>query len=919
MDYQTLTDSFANPAAAYRPMLFWIWNGEITREGIATQLADFAAKGAGGVFLHPMGENFRLGDFLQGISPGYLSDEYFELVRYAAERAKDLGLYLWLYDEGGWPSGSAQGAVVEGHPELAGNRLHVHRLRAADPASLPANIIAAVGLPEMGVPQPLDLREVAQGLWPHDEMLAFTLEPDGYAIDILSPAAVQRFIHVTHERYAAVMGEFFGNTIPGMFTDETSLGGAVGGGAVPWTRDLLEVLSTQMGRDARVYLPLLFSPDDVGADVYSRYSEHEIVAARCEYYDVLTRRFSDAYWRQITDWCGEHGLIHTGHVGGEDNLPDNLSFGHFFRTAGVLHAPGVDAIWRHLFPGQDNFPFPRLAQSALNQQPALGCACKKPVTAPEWQNLAITETNAVYGFGFRYEQMRWVADYHFQGGINCYGPMATHYTCEGGRLYCTMSHLGPGNPLWPSYKPFADYIGRLCAMMRGSREHARVAVYYPVEALWTIDGMAEAWQSLKETCQTLNNLQIAFDFLNPDLLAALEPRGGSAMAEGLEYKLVIVPATLAMSSSHLTKLGALAAAGVQLILLEHWPLHPADMGGLQGFEQALEALQAAGQSPLDGGALEERLSAMHLVDPWLKLAHPAPALLMAARDAGDARVYLLTNDSDTVLEPSLVAHTQQAMTLEAWDPRDGEIVTLLTTETDKAAKIRPLLPPWSSLILALRPRRDDEPAQPAKKETAEERQFTHWLADPSRRLHHVPHADVLAEFLQATEVRVADEYVIREGAVEIIEDAEPRHPFVEGPAELLLWQDWGMPEFSGHVEYSFDFTVSPDFVDRPLILDLGNVFWTAAVWIDDRFVGESIWHPYTLDISGHVQAGANRLRVVVGNTLANQACEESVIAEAQERGWCNTYLQRAIPMMREDLRSGLVGPVRIIVGLLQPD
>lgn len=918
MDYQTLSAHFARPEAAYRPMLFWMWNGEITREGIAQQLAEFAAKGAGGVFLHPMGESFRLNDFVEGISPGYLNDEYFDLVRYAAECARDLGLYLWLYDEGGWPSGSAQGKVVEGHPELAGKRLHVYRLRAADGATLPDNVIAAVGIPEMGVPQPLDLREVAQGLWPHDEMLVFTLEADGYAIDILSTEAVKRFIHVTHERYAAVAGEFFGNTIPGMFTDETNIGGAVGAEAVPWTRDLLESLTAQMGRDARIYLPLLFAPDAVGIDVFNRYSEHEIVAARCEYYDVLTRRFSEAYWRQLTDWCAEHGLIHTGHVGGEDNLPDNLSFGHFFRTAGVLHAPGVDSIWRQIFPGQDNFPFPRLAQSALNQQPATGCGCRQPMAAPEWENLTITETNAVYGFGFRYDQMRWVADYHFQGGINLYAPMATHYTCEGGRLYCTMSHFGPGNPLWPSYKPFAEYIGRLCAIMRGSHERASVAVYYPIEALWTIDGIAEAWQSLKETCQTLNNLQIGFDFLNPDLLASLQAHGDVAMAEGLAYKVIIVPATLAMSAAHLTRLGDLAAAGVHVIFLEHWPLQPADMSGLAAHQHALATLQAGGHAPLEGGALEERLGHMHLVDPWLKLAEPAPALLLAAREAGDARIYLLTNDSDLVLEPSLLVHTQQEMALEAWDPRDGETVTMLTTEPDKTAKLRPVLPPWSSLVLVLRPQADDEPAQPAKRETEEERHFTHWLADPRRRLHHVPHADVLAEFLQATEVRVVDEYVIREGAVEIVKEAEPRHPFVEGPADLLLWQDWGMPEFSGHVEYSFDFTVSPHFVHRPLLLDLGNVFWTAAVWINDQFVAETIWHPYTLDISEKVRAGENRLRVVVGNTLANQACLENVITEAQERGWCNPYLKRALPMMQEDLRSGLVGPVRIIVGVLQP-
>ena len=915
MDLQALAATFAKPAAAYRPMLFWIWNGEITREGIREQIAEFAARGAGGFFFHPMGEHFRLQDFVQGMNPPYLSDEYFALVRYAVECARANGLYAWLYDEGGWPSGTAQGKVVEGHPELRGKRLHVHRVQAGD--TVPENIVAALSIPEMGIPQPLDLRDVAQGMWPQSEALVFTIQPDGFPVDILSHAAVRRFIEVTHERYAEVVGEFFGNTIPGMFTDETSLGGQAGGPAIPWTRGLLEALTERMGRDGRLYLPLIFAPEAVGRDVFNRYSEHEMVAARCDYYEVLTRQFSGAYWRQITDWCAEHNLIHTGHVGGEDNLPDHVSFGHFFRTAGALHAPGVDVIWRQLFPGHDNFPFPRLATSALKHQPQ---AFRTP-SASVWSNLAITETNAVYGFGLQYEQMRWMADYQFQGGLNLYAPMATHYTCEGGRLYCTMSHFGPGNPLWPAYHAFADYIGRLCALTRHTVEPSPIAVYYPVEALWTRDGTQESWESLRETCLTLLNLQIGFDFLDGDFLPTLKPDNLQAVSGDVAYKLIIVPACLALSAATLSKLADLAADGVPVIFLEHWPLQPAEMSGLHLFERALQSLQSMGLAPLNGGALEERLAGSHLVDQWLRIADPEPALLLSARnlsgEAGPARVYLLTNDSDQVLEPYLTIRAPEPMVLEAWDPRDGEIVSLLAAIPNETAELRPVLAAWSSMILVLRPAAG--PLPKIAPEDRHAREFARWLAAPKRRGHRPPHTDLLAEFIQADEVNIVDEYVIREGNVEIITDAEPRRPFVDGAAELMLWQDWGMPEFSGHVEYVFEFTVSPEYQNSPLLLDLGNVFWTASVWLNDQHLGDSLWPPHMLDITEQVQTGTNRLRVIVGNTLANQACEQHVIDEAKEHGWCNPYLQRAIPMMQEDLRSGLTGPVRIVVGTLQPE
>ncbi|HJN14600.1 MAG TPA: hypothetical protein QGH10_03875, partial [Armatimonadota bacterium] len=64
-----LAAMFAGPPMPNRPMMFWIWNGEITRDRINTGIAEMKAKGCGGFFMHPMGEDFRLGDFLEGQSP----------------------------------------------------------------------------------------------------------------------------------------------------------------------------------------------------------------------------------------------------------------------------------------------------------------------------------------------------------------------------------------------------------------------------------------------------------------------------------------------------------------------------------------------------------------------------------------------------------------------------------------------------------------------------------------------------------------------------------------------------------------------------------------------------------------------------------------------------------------------------------
>ena len=58
--------------------------------------------------------------------PDYLTPAFFELCAYAIEKAKELGVICWLYDEGGWPSGGACGKVLKDHPEYAREVLNIY-------------------------------------------------------------------------------------------------------------------------------------------------------------------------------------------------------------------------------------------------------------------------------------------------------------------------------------------------------------------------------------------------------------------------------------------------------------------------------------------------------------------------------------------------------------------------------------------------------------------------------------------------------------------------------------------------------------------------------------------------------------------------------------------------------------------------
>ncbi len=59
-----------------------------------------------------------------------MSDALLGYMRFAVEEAERTGMWVILYDEGMYPSGSSSGQVVEGHPEL-----RLRALFAEDPGA----------------------------------------------------------------------------------------------------------------------------------------------------------------------------------------------------------------------------------------------------------------------------------------------------------------------------------------------------------------------------------------------------------------------------------------------------------------------------------------------------------------------------------------------------------------------------------------------------------------------------------------------------------------------------------------------------------------------------------------------------------------------------------------------------------------
>ena len=81
----------------FRATPLWSWNNKIIAEELVRQIAEMKQAGMGGFVIHARA----------GLKTEYLSEDWFSCVQVCLEKARELGMIVWIYDDCGWPSGFA--------------------------------------------------------------------------------------------------------------------------------------------------------------------------------------------------------------------------------------------------------------------------------------------------------------------------------------------------------------------------------------------------------------------------------------------------------------------------------------------------------------------------------------------------------------------------------------------------------------------------------------------------------------------------------------------------------------------------------------------------------------------------------------------------------------------------------------------
>lgn len=678
--------AFAAPGVENAVFYAWVWNAPIDRQGICDRLDEMQRMGIRATYILPEPKTFRPASIPTMMEPDYLTPPYFELFAFAMEEAERRGIRTWLYDEGGWPSGSACGKVLLENPHLAKHALASrevsvpagqHYVPAADAlAAFDKDGCLVYCADDDTVPAAFEEETSLKEYYARRCFFEAPGVPD-YP-DLMLRESCDAFLASTHEKYAPYLAGQLGKNMTAVFTDE-----AKAPGLVPFAKGIRERFESEYGYSVLPYLPALEKWLHTDAPAL----DAPAARAAVDFYDLASRMLCENWLMPQKEWCNSYGMCFTGHMDRDDEpCAGMIGFcWHLLRALRCLDIPGVDVIWRQLWPGKpvparivgtlSNGFFPRYAASAAAQNGS---------------PYALTETAAIYGNGLTPEKLRWLLGYQAVRGINRFNLNSFTHSTDGWMMGGALPSFREHNACYADLAPFNAWAQRLAWAASQGRRAAEIALYQPVRDIWAGDtGIVQRFDALG---RALDACGAEFDIFDDDVLENADPAaldGGELRLNLALYRTLVLPAGASLPPESETVLRRFMAGGGRVCCV----------GGecaLPGVEIIADVQSAFGHAlPLSGDTEGIRISRRELEDGTLYIVFnekDAPARFGVAFDGRSVRrLWLQDGRVSTAADGEL--------TLES-----GEVAVFLcgncaaalpAAEEPVFAHVMPLGGPWS--------------------------------------------------------------------------------------------------------------------------------------------------------------------------------------------------------------------------------
>ncbi|WP_321004141.1 glycosyl hydrolase [Eisenbergiella porci] len=832
--------------------------------------------------------------------PDYLGSGWWEDMELLVQEAKRLGLKMWIFDDGSYPSGTANGLIGERYPQYTKRYLAVQYVDAIGPARERGVLIdqwledgerflcAVAGRrldhdARFSMDSLIDVTGFVQDgilYWdiPEGEWRIFICKVTGNGgeewtknyLNPLDPEGTRAFLDLVYEEHYRHLGADFGDTIQGFFTDEPRFGNSPGYDrllgddmVLPWSETLLEELAGEAGcgksfsgnspcgdsfggffSDFVRLLPALwFDCGERTADV------------RYRYMDVVSRRFGKNFIGQMGDWCREHGVRLIGHVIEENGSHARLGYGpgHYFRAMDGLDMAGIDVV-NNIYPGRRDGRFLTHFNNYDAQFNHWGLSKMASSCAhldPRKRGNSVCEAFGAYGWSEGLKTMKWITDAMCVRGINHIIPHAFSPREFPDPDCPPHFYAGGNNPQFRLFSVWADYANRVCARICDGVHVASAAVLYHGESEW-----GGACDPFEKAVKALMLRQIDCDVVPGDWLVDRERSrvedGRLKIAEE-SFGALIVPYAQYLPGQVTKRLQELAAQGIAVVFAGDFPKR-SYLG--EKFEPVC-GMKKAAYDELAGMLTEMDLRDIEVEDG----GSYGEYLVFSHYRQGERDSYFLTNESlFQKIEAEVCFRDERQACF--YDPMTGEFLEAhqrrkLGKDGEKTV-VSLLLRPYESVFVVFGE--------------------TGVKCGKNRRMYARKTGEVVELPAKGWEISVSGPL------------AWPEFTRTEYTETGSLAAPGRLPEFSGTVRYRMQFEAR---VGRA-VLSLGEAYEAVQVWVNGRKAGDAICPPYLFFLEeGMLQDGENELVAEVTNTLA-KAHHDNVF----DRYWVQEP-------------AGLLGPVKV--------
>lgn len=827
--------------------------------------------------------------------PDFLGPKWWKDMNIIMEEARNRGMKVWILDDDHFPTGHAGGRVKEApadlHRMFLGER-YVDTIGPAKGTSLLVDTLLMCGLrPTISEPQHasgknklvsviavrrdpsagtllgecVDLTDLV-----HDGILYWDI-PDGYwrvfiisenkdcgskaQEDYLNPLdreSVRILLDTVYEAFYERYREDFGKTIAGFFSDEPGFyndpatfdfDSKPGKQRVPlpWSREMPALLEQALGKDYRNYLYLLWQ--DAG-------EQSNIV--RYTYMNIVSKLYADHFCSQIGAWCRARGVEYIGHVLEDNNVHARLGSGagHFFRSLWGQDMSGLDVVLWQIVPGFDELSYRQPTGETDSEFYHYGLA-KLGVSLghidPKKQGRTMCELYGAYGWTEGLKLMKWLTDHMLVRGVNHFVPHAFTQKAFPDPDCPPHMYASGKNPQYRYYKHLNRYINRISHLISEGRHVATAAVVYHAEAEWSGKAMY-FHKPVKELMQH----QIDCDVLPIDvLLEAASVKNGKLQVHLEDYECLIVPYAEALPAAMVRRLTEFAEQGLTVRFVDGLPQRSSEGGDVSAELSELAGhrnvkivlLDKLAQDLIKDGHFDIRVDQY---EPYLRNYHYSH---------GDLDVFMFFNEHphQTIRTPIVLPVQGDVYAYDAFLNR----LTRLDADGEAGAKaVQLVLSPYELIVL----------------------------------LHG---ADLEGYAVTPPRHAMGSGYELKGEWTISLANAEQYPHFEEWGKRAALTNMSGpdsLPRFTGTFRYETEFEW--DDSRAGALLDLGDVYETAEVWLNGEHAGVRICPPYRLEIDGLLKKGKNTLVIEVTNTLVKE-----------QRDFLSSFAQQE--------PGGLIGPVRV--------